>query len=295
MFIYIEHRFINNDYITLSLVCQYLTIKKKMVYFFATEIKRGDCMDAPDSKVKSLYKALSLLDYFDMAHPDRSITELASETGMLKSTVYNILSTFAALGYITQDETTHRYRLGYKFLEISYLIRKTNSFQRQMRPFLEKAAHQTGESVTYAIRSGIETIYLDTAYPPMATVVRLNIGARYPLYSTAGGKAILANSEPAIFERVCSAGLTAFTQHTLTSRQQLAEEMELIHQQGYAVDNMENEYGLRGFAVPIWDSNNMLMGAISLSGPSPRISDQRIREFFPIFQAIQTDARSLSA
>ena len=252
-------------------------------------------MEIPETKVKSLYKALSLLECFDIAHPDRSITELAEATGMLKSSVHNILSTFAMFGYVTQDEKTHRYRLGYKFLEISYLIRKTNTFQQRMRPFLEKAASLTGESVTYAIRSGIETVYLDTAYPPMATVIRLNIGARHPLYSTAGGKAILANSDGAVLERVCSAGLTAFTAHTITSREALDAELFRIKEQGYSVDNMENELGIRGFAVPIWDCNNILMGAISLSGPSPRITDARIAELFPIFQEIQREARALSS
>lgn len=251
-------------------------------------------MDHSEPKVKSLYKALSLLDYFDLGHPERGIGELAEESGLLKSSVHNIMSTFAMLGYVTQDEKTRRYRLGYKLLELSYLMRKTNAFQQQMRPFLEEAASLSGESVTYAIRSGIETVYLDTAYPPMTTVVRLNIGARHPLYSTAGGKAILAFSDHDIFERVCASEITSFTEKTIVSPEQLKQEMVLIKENGYAIDNMENEYGIRGFAMPLWDKNDMLMGAISLSGPSLRISDERIQEFIPIFKRIQDQAHDIS-
>lgn len=248
-----------------------------------------------EPKVKSLYKALLLLDCFDLNHPERGVAELAEISGMLKSSVHNIMSTFVMLGYISQDEKTHRYRLGYKLLEKGYLARSTNAFQQQVRPFLEEAARLSGESVTYAIRSGIETVYLDTAYPPMTTVVRLNIGARHPMYSTAGGKAILAFSPRDIFDRVCRGGMTSFTDQTITTSQALDSELKKIRELGYAIDNMENEYGIRGFAMPLWNHDNMLMGALSLSGPSPRISQERIKSVFvPIFSNIQKQAKTIS-
>ena len=247
-----------------------------------------------EPKVKSLYKALQLLDYFDEAHPEISLAELSEMSGMLKSSVFNMLSTMASLGYIAQNEKTRQYRLGYKFHEKSYILRKISVFQNQVRPLMEKAAGLTGESVTYAVRRGIETVYMDTAYPAATTTVRLNIGARYPLYSTAGGKAILANSGDEVMERVKAAGFTAYTENTITDPERLEIEMEKIRRQGYSIDNMENEFGIRGLAVAIWSKDKILMGAVSLSGPSLRISDERIPELVKIFLSVQEEAKNIS-
>ncbi len=245
-------------------------------------------------KVKSLYKALQLLDYFDVAHPELSLAELTEKSGMLKSSVFNMLSTMASLGYIAQNEKTRQYRLGFKFHEKSYILRKINVFQSKVRPLMEKAASLSGETVTFAIRQGIETVYMDTVYPPVTTSVRLNIGARYPLYSTAGGKAILANSPKDVLDRVKAAGLKSFTDNTIINPEKLDEELNTIRSQGFSIDNMENEYGIRGVAVAIWSKDDILMGAVSLSGPSLRISDERIPELVSIFQTVQNEARFIS-
>jgi len=250
-------------------------------------------MNEQNPKVKSLYKAMKLIDCFNLHNPEYGIGELAELTGLPRSSVHNIMSTFALLGYIAQNEKNSRYRLGYKFLERGYTTRKTNFFYDKLHPFMEEAACLTGESITYAILDGIESIYIETAYPPLTASVRLNIGARYPLYSTAGGKSILAFSPERVFNQVCENEMIALTDTTITSVSELEEEIKNIRHRGYAIDNMENEYGVRGLAIPLWNNNGEFMGALSLSGPAHRITDELISGLVNILLEVQRKIKAL--
>ena len=101
-------------------------------------------------KVRSLYKAVKLLDYFNSAHPERGISELAELSGMLKSSVYNIMSTFESCGVVEKNPKTSQYRLGLKILEWSNALSQNDVFGRVIRPFLEELTDRTGETVFLA-------------------------------------------------------------------------------------------------------------------------------------------------
>ena len=235
-------------------------------------------------KVRSLYKAVRLLDYFSSGHPQRGISELAELSGMLKSSIYNIMSTFEACGIVEKDPKTSQYRLGLKILELSNVLSQDDVFWQIIRPFMEELTDQTGETVFLATPYGTNIIYREAAFPKHAMSVRAIKGVVAPMYCTSLGKAILSCMDPAMVEQVIAAGLERFTPYTITDPQTFREEIGRIRGLGYAVDNMEHEYGIKCVGVPLSNDRNEVIGAISLSGPSLRFNEQQIVEYAKLLE-----------
>ncbi len=234
----------------------------------------------PDGvKVRSLYKAIKLLDYFNSAHPERGISELAELSGMLKSSIYNIMSTFESCGVIEKNPKTSQYRLGLKILELSNVLSQDDVFWQIIRPFMEELTEETGETVFLATPYGTNIIYREAAFPKHAISARAIKGVVAPMYCTSLGKAILSCMDPSMTEQVIAAGMAPFTPYTITDPQTFREEISRIRTLGYSVDNMEHEYGIKCVGVPLCNERSQVIGGISLSGPSLRFNEQQIVEY----------------
>ena len=169
----------------------------------------------PKIKVKSLYKAIRLLDCFMEGTPVLGVTELAEKTGMLKSTVSNILSTFEAAGLVEKDRSNGKYRMGVKNLEYSNQIHLDNDLRRVLHPTMERIANLCGETVYLATFYGTEIIYLDSIFPRSNATGKNLIGLSAPAYCTGIGKALLAYQPPEVVDKVLGLPLTAFTPNTI--------------------------------------------------------------------------------
>lgn len=231
------------------------------------------------AKVKSLYKAIKLLDYFDNVHPERGISELAELSGMLKSSVYNILSTYETCGIVEKNPKTSQYRLGLKILALSNVLSQDDVFWEIIRPYMEELSQETGETVFFATPYGNSIIYREAAFPNHSISVRAIKGVVAPMYCTSLGKAILACMDEDHVNKVIAEKMEPFTPYTITEPQAFREEIEKIRHQGYSIDNMEHEFGIKCVSVPIKNGNQELIGAISLSGPSLRFNDDKIQEY----------------
>lgn len=240
-------------------------------------------------KVKSLYKAVKLLDYFDAQHPERGISELAALSGMQKSGVHNIMSTYEICGLVAKNPENSKYRLGLKLLELSHVFSQDDVFRQVIRPVMEEVARDTGETVFLATPYGTQIIYREAAYPTLSISVRAINGVVAPMYCTGIGKAILAYQDEDFIERVIDEGLTAFTPNTITEPGAFREELIKIKQQGYSVDNMEHEYGIKCVGVPVRNGSREVIGAISITGPSLRFTDKKINEYAVLL--IETSAK----
>lgn len=234
--------------------------------------------ETPDGiKVKSLYKAVQLLFYFTDEDKELGITELAVKSGLLKSTVYNILSTYEECGIVKKNPNTNKYQLGIRVLELSNQFYRNNDVRQIMRPYMESIANQEEECVYLAVLHDTEVIYVDAAFPSAATGGRNMTGVTAAAYCTGIGKAILAYQTESAVEQVIVKGFYPFTQNTITKGEDLKKELEIIRQRGYSVDNMEHEYGVKCVAVPIKNKEGKVIAAYSISGPSPRFDDSRIK------------------
>ncbi|HHT26148.1 MAG TPA: IclR family transcriptional regulator [Firmicutes bacterium] len=222
--------------------------------------------------VSSLAKALNVLECFTSSEPELGISEISAMLGLPKSSVHNILNTFALKGYVEQDKTTRRYRLGLAFLQRAAIVREGLGLRKVALPFMHKAKELYNETVHLAIEQDGLVMYLETVQPADRSVARIAVGKRAHMHCTGVGKAILAffpdEKVKAIIEEH---GLVRYTDRTITTFEELDKELKQIRLQGFAVDNMEHELGIRCIAVPLRDEYGKVTASISVSGPAERM------------------------
>ena len=233
-----------------------------------------------EAKVKSLAKALRVLECFSVKEPELGITELSQRLGLNKSNVHNIISTFEKNGYIEQNPETNKYHLGLKILELSRVISAHLGLSSIVGPLIRPLADELGEVIYFAIPKNPKVLYLDGAYPLQTLNPRSMQGETAEMYCTALGKVMLAYM-PADEVTQCLAqqSMKAFTPYTITDREALIMDLEQIRAKGYSIDNMEHSFGIKCVGVPVFKSNGQLLGALSISGPSLRFDDKIIPEY----------------
>jgi len=231
---------------------------------------------AGDATVKSLVRAIAVLESFSTAEPELGVSEIANRLKMQKSTIHNILATFQAAGYVMKNPENSKYSLGLKVLHLGYIVNSRLGLREQFVPVMKQIANQAGEVCYLGILDEMEVLYLEAAYPSTQVQGRNILGERAPLYCTGLGKAMLAHLPQEDVDRVLSVPMKAFTRCTVTDPVVLRNELEEIRANGYAMDNMEHEFGVRCVAVPFFASNGRVMGAVSVSGPSPRFDPETV-------------------
>lgn len=231
---------------------------------------------ADDNQVKSLARAMQVLECFSVEQPELGPSEIAKMLGMQKSTVYNILSTFQKCGYLVKNPQTSKYYLGLKVLHLSYIVNSHHGLRDMFQPYLTRIAQETREVCYFGILDDMEVLYIESTYPSMAQNTRNILGERAPLYCTGLGKAMLAFMPEEQVEKVLQGKMKAYTGCTITDPNVMRDHLEEIRRNGYATDNMEHEYGIRCVAVPVFNSAGRVVAAVSVSGPSPRFDPETI-------------------
>ena len=233
---------------------------------------------------KSLVKALQIIDCLCGDKEDFGISEISKELNLNKSNVYDIMTTFEHFGYIKKDPKSRRYSLSIRFLEIAHKVSAQFTCQAKARDVINKISDEIGEVVYFGIPNGDKVMYLEGAFPHQSVSAKPVIGMTAPLTCTGIGKALLANYSEEDAAKVLSKPLIAYTDNTITDPVLLKEELRRIKQRGYSIDNMEHEFGIKCVAVPVFDGNNRLEGALSITGPSLRFPDEVIEKYAQILK-----------
>lgn len=237
-----------------------------------------------EMKVKSLYKALRVLECFTADRPELGITEISGQLGLYKSNVHNIVDTFVKAGYLEQNPDNEKYRLGLKILELGSVISSQFNFRTAILPYMQELADHTNETVYLGIPSEGEVIYLDSATPKNLLNPRAMMGVKAPLYCTGIGKAMLAFLPEEAVNAVIGKGLVPYTENTITDGSRLLEELRMVRARGYSTDNMEHEYGIKCIGMPVFNKKKQVTAGISISGPSLRFEEAKIQEYAVILR-----------
>ena len=243
---------------------------------------------ADKSGVQSVERIFQLIESL-AAHPaGAGLQRLAQDTGLAKSTVHRLLASLVSLGYAAQDENG-RYRLTLKMFELSSGIVNSMDIMDVAKVHLERLAQRTGEAVHLVIRDGQDIVYIyKTESGPMRMSSR--VGLRSPLYCTGVGKAILAtlpaDEVAQIWQHTTSQKLTA---HTIVEFDALQAQLTEVRTNGYAIDDEENELGVRCVAVAIPGVGGRADSAFSISGLAPYMTPERIRRIATLAQDARTD------
>jgi IclR family transcriptional regulator, KDG regulon repressor len=240
---------------------------------------------------RTVLKALDVLECLAYSGQPLSAPEVAERCKLTRPTTYRLISTLAARGYVASGQDG-RYRLGTKMLSLSKRLIEHAQLPQLARPDLEELCQLAGESVHLGVLEDSEVLYVDKVESVSAAQMYSVVGTRNPLHSTSLGKAILAflptSEQELLLGRI---SYTQRTPNTITNRDQLRGELISIRQRGYAVDDVENEEGIRCVGVPILGNSGMPIAAISISGPVVRMTIERARELAP---QLQETGRSIS-
>ncbi len=246
-----------------------------------------------EPKVKSLYRALKLLECFDEKNTELGASELSRMSGNLKSTTHNIMETFVMCGFAERNPDNGKYRLGHKIMELSSTMYLSNDFRQLLRPYIGRIANHCNETVYLAVPQQASVLYLDAAYPNGSIHVSSVIGKRVPMYCTAVGKAMLADMPEEVFDLVIKEGMPSLTPTTLTTEEDLRNDLNETRKRGYAIDNMEHEYGIRCMGIDVKNIRGKVVGGISLSGPSLRLTNEKFEMLAPFMRQIREEIRKI--
>ncbi|MDN4523043.1 IclR family transcriptional regulator [Fictibacillus fluitans] len=240
-----------------------------------------------ENMVKSVSRALDIITLVSLKKGGLGVTEIAKHIDINKSSVYRILSTLVLYGYIEQDKETGRYKLGYKFLEVSSKLLESIDLRSEAKPFLQELEDETNEVVHLVVFDQGEVVYIEKLDGSETLRMHSKVGKRAPMHCTSVGKAILA-SLPAseVIDILDRKGMPRHTDKTITNKDQFLEELNHVRQKGYALDLEENETGITCIAVPIYDHLGTVAGAVSISGPTLRMTDERLEQLKPRMQQI---------
>jgi DNA-binding IclR family transcriptional regulator len=224
------------------------------------------------SKIGSVQRAIDILNLFDQQNPELGTTEIARALGLHKSTAASLVSTLAANGFLTQNPETRKYRLGLKLVERAFAMLDQIEIRRIAYPALQQLRDQWNETVNLAILDGPDVVFIERMLGTKALGMRSEVGRRERAHSTALGKAILSCYPTSkVHEWINTYGLPPVTPKTITDPDQFLVELERVREQGYAVDDEENEIGGRCVGVPIFDHTGTVVAAVSISAPTARL------------------------
>lgn len=213
-----------------------------------------------------------------------ALADLCKNLDLNKSTVHRLLCSLIYMGYVKQDAETGKYFLSLKLLTLSNKVLSHMDILETVRPYLKKLAEETGETVHFVQLDGIEAVYIckEESYQNSVRMVS-RVGNRIPLYCSGVGKAMAADMTEAQIQAIWeNSTIRRFTPHTIMQYEQFFEKIQWIREKGYALDDEENELGVRCIAVSIPDYKGKPSYAFSISAPVARMSDERIEELAKI-------------
>lgn len=205
-----------------------------------------------------------------------SVTEIADSVDFSKSTVHGHLATLVDEGFVVREGD--RYRLGFEFVEVGTSVIESRVVDLEaIRDEVQRLADETGEQVRFVVEEDGYVACIDRREGDEAIRHKFGIGDRMPMHSTATGKAILAEYPAETVEGILERrGLPERTEHTITDAATLYEHLEAVDAQGFAIDDGESIPGMRAVGTAVTIPERRVLGALGVSGPSTRMTDDRI-------------------
>jgi len=229
-------------------------------------------------KVQSLDRAFDILELLSREQHGLTLTEIGNCLDLHKSTVYRLLQALKQRGYI-EKSARGNYRLGMEFIELSSWYLNNLELKTEAQPVLRELSSLSGNTAFLATLQESEVVYIDK----METFNSLRkysiIGQRAPLYCTALGKSMLTGKTGDQIRRLYQdVDMKAFTAKTITTLDDLVEEIATTRRRGWSLDDEEYEEGLRCIGAPIRDYRAEVIAAVSTSGYTSVITRERVEE-----------------
>ncbi|SNS26336.1 transcriptional regulator, IclR family [Streptosporangium subroseum] len=234
-------------------------------------------------------KTLNVLEAAVAGDGPRRFTDICTDSGVPKASVHRILAMLIDLGFIA-SEGGGSYRAGIRMLALAEEVKAAGA--TGIGDVLTKLSKSVGQTVHFALHSGDHAVYVHKVEADQPYRMASRVGMRLPLHCTAIGKSILAHLPEHELESIFSrAGMPAKTSETITDLERLSVELAQIREQGYSIDNEENEKTIRCIGAPVFDRTDTVVGGVSISTVAFLHPREELLAFAP---ALQTAVASLT-
>jgi IclR family acetate operon transcriptional repressor len=211
------------------------------------------------------------------ADPGMSLAELAAVSSLANSTAHRLLVSMKHLGYVEYDDTTGLWSIGIKAFSVGNAYLRKRDFVAQARPYMRELVAEVGETSNIAILKGDRHVFVGQVECKEVMRMVVQIGSEGHVHAAGVGKTLLsAMPEADALAIINRAGLPKLSEKTITTKQDFLQELKKVRECGYGLDDEEQTPGLRCIASNIYDEYGEAIAAVSISGPSVRIPDERI-------------------
>lgn len=233
----------------------------------------------PAYKVQVLDRAINILEFVArQGGGEAGLPELSAAMKLHKTTTHRIAHVLESRGLLRRAPDSNRYRLGLHLYDLGCHALDNVNIRDEARPIMTRVAFEVGETVHLAVADRAEVLYIERVEAQRSLTMGSKLGARNPVYCTALGKAILAFSPDAeVDQALAGCSMQARTRNTFTSMLSLKRELERIRDRGYSIDDEEIEDGIRCISAPVLNPADRAVAAISISGPSSRVTPDRFQ------------------
>ncbi|OGO61560.1 MAG: hypothetical protein A2032_01255 [Chloroflexi bacterium RBG_19FT_COMBO_49_13] len=241
--------------------------------------------------VRAVERALDVLLCFTKRTPELTMTQIAEQVGIHKSTVHRLLATLENKRFVQRDQDTGIYRLGIRILQMAYLTLEHNDLRRVSTPFMRHLCEQYEENIHLAVLDDIDVVFVNIFEGSRRVKLAAAIGQRLPAFATASGKAILGFMPEGIVQRILDRGMLQYTPYTLHTKDVILGDLKTVSELGFAISEQEYEEQINAVAAPIFDLEDQPIASIAVAGPAYRLTRERMIEIGPV---IVTTARDIT-
>lgn len=227
-------------------------------------------------QVSSILRAMEILECFMDTSTEWTLKNLVNRLHMPTTTIYRQVSTLTERGYLVQDPVRKSYKVGPRLLLLASTVLGHSDVRSAARPELEKLSAAVKETINLSILIDREIFYLDKVETIRSIVCHTRIGSRVPAHVTSCGKIMMAYQSAEYLDAYCQAlpDMQPLTERSISSPDQLREELVHARIAGYAIDNEEIESGLICVAAPIIGMDHTALAAVSIAGPAFRMHEE---------------------
>ncbi|MBO8165209.1 MAG: IclR family transcriptional regulator [Brevibacillus sp.] len=238
-------------------------------------------MEEQKTTVRAVERALDILLCFTETG-ELGLSEIANRINLHKSTVHRLLASLEGKGFVVRDPHTEKYRLGFRIWELSASMSRSDDPAQILLPEMERLRDLVGETVSLYVRDGKERIRIQAVQSNQAIRRVAPVGARMPLAVGASSKVLVAYADEETQREILSDPDWPDT----VDRAKYIEQLEQIRQLGYATSMEEREAGAAAVSAPIFDRFGKIVAALAVSGPSNRLTFEKMREISgPVMEA----------
>lgn len=244
-------------------------------------------MKNPVQSAERIFQVLEML----ADNGEMGLMELSTALGLHKSTVHRLLTSLIYMGYAKQNTKTQKYTLTYKLVNMSGKILERMDIVEIAKPYLERLSNLSGETVHLVRRDGNDILYIYKIEAKVGTIRMVSrVGMMHPMYCSGVGKAIMATLPEKEVKKIWDASvIERKTDKTIVRYEDMLTTLEEVRRKGYALDDEENEEGVRCIAASLRGYGKNVKYAFSISGPVSRMTKERVEELSTDMKKVQAE------